>query len=190
MNNTRILVVGYGRAGKDTAAHLLEKITGIPYAGSTSWAAKEYMARKLGVHPQVAWETRHQHRELWKRLLDEARESDQTLLIRWALESVNEDRSSGILAGWRGICAGVRDRAELLAAKEQKIFHHILWIHRAGTPVDPTVTFTCEDCDTVILNHGNLDDLRHLLFSWAEKKGLVPGLYLSGKCPTTDIHRE
>jgi len=169
---------------------MLEKITRIPYAGSCSWAAKEYMAKKLGVHPQLAWESRHQNREIWKKELDELRKSDQTILVRKALESVNEDKSSGILAGWRGIVAGARDRIELFSAKEQKIFHHILWIDNYRVPVDTTVTFGAEDCDEMIINDGDLEELRNTLFLWAEKHGLIPGLYLSGKCPTTDIHRE
>lgn len=186
--NKRILICGFGRCGKDTAAEMLEKITRIPYAGSTSWAAKELVARRLGVHPQVAWHTRHQHREAWKVECDDLRKNDQTLLIRRALESVNEDKSAGILAGWTGIVAGVRDRLELRASKEEKIFNHILWIERPGVPRDFTVTFDMEDCDETVVNDGTLDDLQSKLFLWAEKHGLIPGLYLSS--PTVDLHRE
>src|SRR6185503_4961177 len=115
MNNTRILILGYGQSGKDTAAAMLEKITRIPYAGSCSWASKEYMAKKLGAHPQLAWAYRHQNRKIWKRELSELRKSDQNILLRKAVESVNEDKSSGIRAGWRGIVAGARDRIELFS---------------------------------------------------------------------------
>jgi len=186
----RILVVGYGRCGKDASAFLLQNITGIPYAGSTSWSAKELVAKKMGMHPQVCWENRHANRERWKSICDGLREEDQTLLIRLALASVNEDKSSGLLAGWRGIVAGVRDGKELFAAKAENLFHHIIWIDRPGTPVDPTVTFEDFDCTSVIVNDGDIDDLNSKLFLWAEKHRLIPGLYLSGKCPTVDIHRE
>ena len=189
--NTRILIVGHGRSGKDTAAEILSKITGIPYAGSTSWAAKERVAGVLGVHPQIAWEERHKNRDKWKRICDKLRETDQTILIRDALFSVNHrDRSDGFLTGWRGIVAGVRDYAELKAAKLEGLFHHILWIDNYRVPVDPTVTFTPDDCDEVIYNDGDLDEFRETLFLWAEKGGLIPGLHLSSQCSTRDIHRE
>lgn len=186
--NKRILVVGFGRAGKDASAFLLQNITGIPYAGSTSWSAKEIVAKKLGMHAQVCWENRHSNREHWKSICDGLRVDDQTLLIRLALASVNEDKSSGLISGWRGIVAGVRDRLELEAAKNEKIFDHILWIARPNIPPDPTVTFSAMDCDEIIFNDGDIDDLRSKLFVWAESKGLIPSLYLTP--PTKDIHRE
>src|SRR5262245_12690534 len=70
----RLLVVGWGRAGKDTAAMMLAAITKLPYAGSTSWAANEIVARVLGIHPQVAWETRHQNRQRWYEICNKIRE--------------------------------------------------------------------------------------------------------------------
>lgn len=191
MSVNRILIVGWGRAGKDTAAEMLSRITGIPYAGSTSWAAKEIVARELGIHPQMAWETRHQNRDKWKAICDEYRAGCQTVLIWRALASVNEEKSSGITAGWRGIVAGVRDAAELRVAKEEQLFDKILWIHRPETPKDPTVTFTAGDCDCVIMNNGTLDELHKKLFLFAETFGAIPALYLSGKTRNTeDIFRE
>lgn len=186
--NKRILVVGFGRAGKDTAAEMLEKITRIPYAGSTSWAAKELVARRLRLHPQVAWETRHQRREEWKKICDDIRRHDPTKLIRMALETVNEEKSSGLTAGWSGIVAGCRDRVELIAAKNEKIFDHIIWIARPGIPQDPTVTFSAMDCQDIIFNDGSLDKLRSTLFTWAEHHSLVPALFLTP--PTRDKIRE
>ena len=183
----RILIVGYGRAGKDESGLMLSAITKLPYAGSTSWSAKELVAKRLRIHPQVAWEARHQRREEWKAICDDLRKHDQTKLIRLALESVNDEKSSGLLAGWGGIVTGCRDKVELSAAKEEGIFDSILWIDRLGTPVDPTVTFTKDDCDEVIHNDGSLLQLHSTLFLWAEKHGLVPDLYLT---PTTDRFRE
>lgn len=187
MSVNRILVAGWGRAGKDLSAKMLSRITGIPYAGSTSWAAKEIVARKLGVHPQVAWENRHKNREKWKQICDEIREGDQTILLRLALASVNEDKSAGLFAGWRGIVAGARDRVELLAAKSENLFDHILWICRPGIPEDPTVTFSFSDCDTIIPNDGTPHQLQSKLFLWAEHWGLIPSLYLNS---TDDRFRE
>jgi hypothetical protein len=128
----KILFVGWGRAGKDEAASYLAKITGLRYAGSFSWAALPYMAARLGIHPQLAWETRHQNRELWKQYCDELRVVDQTLLARMALQSGD-------------ICAGLRDQIELDAVKAAGLFDKIIWIERPGIPEDSTVTFKRDD---------------------------------------------
>jgi hypothetical protein len=191
MNNIkRILIVGNGRAGKDTAAMYLAKLTKIPYAGSTSWAAKEIVAKKLGVHPQEAWENRHANREKWKSICDVLRSHDQTLLIRLALAVANENKSAGLLAGWRGIVVGVRDHKEIDAAKQQKLFDRIIWIANPRVPVDSTVTFGAQNCDEIIWNKGTIMDFRLTLFGWAEHNGLIPSFYLSGKPPTDDQFRE
>jgi hypothetical protein len=183
----RILICGHGRAGKDTAAMFLSKLTGIPYAGSTSWAAKELVAKKLGIHPQEAWENRHLYRSQWKQICDRARRNDQTLLMHRALESVNYDLSAGISVGWKGIVVGVRDIKEINAAKEQKLFDRILWIDNMNVPHDSTVTFCALDCDESICNDGTLEEFRLTLFRWTLDNGLVHNLYLS---PTADRFRE
>jgi hypothetical protein len=171
------LFVGHGRSGKDTCAEIFGKITGLRYCGSFSWHAIPFMADFLRVHPMVAWERRHENRLAWKDRLDYLRRGDETLLAEMALATGE-------------ISAGLRDKAELNAVKKAGLFTRIFWVDRPGTPVDPTTTFGPEDCDEVVLNNGTLDQLRSKLFFWAEKHGLIPGLYLSGKCPTADRHRE
>jgi len=151
----KILFVGFGRAGKDEAAAYLAKITGLRYAGSFSWAALPYMAARLGIHPQLAWETRHQNRELWKSYCDELRKMDQTILARMALQSGD-------------ICAGLRDKVELDAVKAANLFDRIVWINRPGTPEDPTVTFFPSACDDLIVNDGTLEDFHQQIASYAE----------------------
>lgn len=142
----KILFVGWGRAGKDEAASYLAKITGLRYAGSFSWAALPYMAARLGVHPQLAWEQRHANRDIWKSYCDELRKVDQTLLARWALQSGD-------------ICAGLRDQIELDAVKAAGLFDKIIWIQRYDIPEDPTVTFKWNDpaIDFCITNSGSLE---------------------------------
>ena len=146
----KILFVGWGRAGKDEAAFYVSTKTQLRYAGSFSWAALPHMAEFLGLHPQVAWDTRHQHRETWKRELDRLREQDQCFLARKVLATGE-------------VTAGLRDKAEIDAVKAEKLFDHIVWIDRPGIPVDPTVTFTQADCDVMIQNKGTLADFHETL---------------------------
>lgn len=153
----KILFCGYGRAGKDEAAAYLSRISGLRYAGSFSWAALSYVAAQMGLHPQQAWETRHQNRELWKQYCDELRRVDQTLLARMALKSGD-------------ICSGLRDKIELDAVKAARLFDRIVWIHRPGTPVDSTVTYFESDTDETIVNTGTLDDFHHTLREWWRRR--------------------
>lgn len=150
----KILLCGYGRCGKDEGAMFLAKLTGLRYAGSFSWAALPLMAKILQEHPCQAWETRHSKREIWKRELDRLRELDQCFLAREVLKTGD-------------IAAGLRDKKEIDAVRVEKLFDHIIWIDRSGTPVDPTVTFGPEDCDSVIWNDGTLEEYHHTLTQWA-----------------------
>lgn len=173
----RILFVGWGRAGKDAGAEYLGSISTIPYAGSTSWAAKELVAQILGIHPQVAWETRHNRRMEWKQICDDLRRDDPTRLIKLALAT----------AGGRGIVAGCRDVVELVYAKRRNLFDRIVWIDRLNTTKDPTVTFSPEDCDEIIYNNGTLEAYHQTLKEWAIRNGIFRPVALA---PTTDLIRE
>lgn len=153
----KLLFAGYGRAGKDEAAAYIAKITGLRYAGSFSWAALPYVAARLGLHPQVAWETRHTMRKQWYDYCNDLRASDPTILARLVLAQGD-------------VTAGLRDKVELEACKAARLFDHIVWIDRPGTEVDPTVTFGPQDCDEVLFNDGSLVkyhvDLDELCRSW------------------------
>lgn len=158
----KILFVGWGRAGKDEAAAYISKITGLRYAGSFSWAALPYMAARLGIHPQLAWDTRHANRELWKSYCDELRKVDQTLFARMALQSGD-------------ICAGLRDKIELDAVAGAKLFDKIVWVHRPQVPCDPTVTYDSQHpaITDYIQNLGTLEQFHAGLDARARIWGLL-----------------
>ena len=144
----RVLFVGWGRSGKDEAAQFAELHLGLRYAGSTSWAAKEEVAKALGVHPQIAYDNRHRNRQFWKDHCDWLRRDDPALLVKWALKTGE-------------ICTGCRDKVEIYAAAP--LFDHLVWVHRPGTPEDFTVTFTVHDVCRVLggwylANDGTLEE--------------------------------
>lgn len=156
----KILFCGYGRVGKDEAAAYLAKITGLRYAGSFSWAALPYVAARLGLHPQVAWETRHSHREQWYNYCNDLRASDPTILARMVLAQGD-------------IAAGIRHKVELEAVSKAKLFDRIVWIERPGVPVDPTVTFDRLNpaIDFTLFNTGTLPEFHDSLRSIANDIG-------------------
>jgi hypothetical protein len=145
---SKVLFVGYGRAGKDEAAQFCELHLGLRYGGSFSWHAKEDVAKFLGVHPMTAWETRHKNRQVWYEQCNALREREGiTILARRALQTGD-------------ICAGLRDKPELDAVVAEKLFDVIVWVDNPLVPVDPTVTFTKEDVlaigGLVLPNYGTL----------------------------------
>ena len=157
----KILIVGWGRCGKDEAAAFLHEHCGISSTGSTSWAALPLMARLLNQPQQKAWDERHKYRQVWKDALDDFRKCDPLLLINKALET-------------GGQCVtGIRDKCELDAAKAAGIFRRILWIDRPGIPRDPTVMFEAKDCTDYVKNDGSLERYHHNLVKWTIAAGLV-----------------
>jgi hypothetical protein len=132
----------------------LATITDLRYAGSFSWAALPHMAAFLDVHPCQAWEQRHQNRQIWKDELDRLRQHDQCYLAKLVLQTGD-------------IAAGLRDKLEIAAVREQRLFNHIVWIHRPGIPQDPTCTYGPEDCDDIITNDGTLEDFHRSISTWA-----------------------
>lgn len=172
---TRVLFVGFGRSGKDEASSFCEEHLGLRYAGSFSWSALPFMSDKLKRHPQACWEERHKNRETWKSHLDSLRMDDQTLLAEIALSQGD-------------ICAGLRDKRELAAVVEAKLFDHIVWIDRPGIPEDPTVTFTQDDVlatpgGYVFQNKGTLHEYHRNLaaFVMVQLRVFCPGLTMRGQ---------
>lgn len=142
----KLLIVGHGRAGKDLAGEYLESITGLKFAGTTSKFLTKYVAKELGRSEEDVYATRHRDRMLWKQIGDDIRKDDPSLLIRESLQH-------GEIVG------GVRDIAEIIAARNEGLVDLIVWIENIWVPVDPTVTFTERECDLVIQNNWDIPQL-------------------------------
>lgn len=143
MPMTKVLLVGYGQAGKDEAGAWLQANCHCTYGGSTSMYLTRHVAARTGQPEQQCYQERRQNRDLWWRIGRELRDNDPGCLVREALAHGN-------------VVAGVRDACEIVAAREQGLVDVIVWIERPGVPEDPTVEFTAEDCDLVLLNSGDL----------------------------------
>lgn len=145
-----IAFCGHGRAGKDTAAFLFSQITGLKYAGSISWVHKSIVAAKLNLPDQIAWDTRHNSRLEWRRILDDYRAGDPAILVR----------NCTLVAP---ILSGIRNFIELQAAMAEGLIKIAVWVERPGIAIDPTVTYNSSNCTHVLRNTGDLDDLKHQL---------------------------
>ncbi len=155
----RILIVGYSRAGKDTACEYLAKSTELRFAGTTSLYLARYVAARLGVSEEEAYRTRHQNRNLWHRVGNEVRKRDPGLLIRASLE-------------YAEIVGGARDLEEIIACKQNHLVDLIVWIANSRVRKDSTVNFSEQDCDIIVPNHWTLEEFHLRLLRLARFAGL------------------
>ena len=138
-----LVLCGPHGCGKDEAARIIGRLSGLRYGGSLSWVGLPVVASALGITEQEAWDTRHRRHADWTRILDSYRLNDQTRLARDALA--------------RGhMIIGCRSVLELRAVREARLAQAAVWINRPGVPPDPTMTYGPEECDTVLENDGGL----------------------------------
>lgn len=144
--NPKILFVGHGRCGKDTACEYLSKITGLRNAGTTSKYFALHMSKLMGVSYEEAYARRHESDEMrtyWYEEANKLRENGPLTILNMALEH-------GDISG------GLRDGEEIRAARE--VVDIIIWIQNDRVPIDPTVKFTSRDADIVIENNWSLEE--------------------------------
>jgi hypothetical protein len=153
-----VALLGWGRAGKDEAGIWLGKNTALRYVGSSSNVACPMIAAELGITEEEAWNTRHQNRAFWKDWADKYRGDDGSKLCRAILEKGD-------------IVVGLRDKFELDCCKREGLLDIIVWIDRP-VPQDFTVTFSVDDCDIVIRNHGTIEEFHQKLQRWVDFSGI------------------
>lgn len=168
--NSLLLFVGWGRCGKDEAGAFFHSHLGVKCVGSTSWAALPPMAEILNLPQQKAWETRHENRQRWKDECDRLRKDNPLLLINRAFWGCDQVQTLWSPKG--RVVTGIRDKAEIDAAKQDCRFKHIVWIDRPGIPEDSTVTFGPEDATDYVRNDGDLRRFHRNLTRWAISVGL------------------
>lgn len=142
-----VAIIGPSRGGKDTAADMLSKYTGLKFIGSTSWWMKDYVAGRMGTNSMTAWDTRHDNKHSWRKYIDEYRADDPARVVREMRE-----------AGAR-IVTGLRPMLELDCAIEEGLISHTIWISRDNWK-DPLLEMTMKDADTKIFNDGSKADLK------------------------------
>ncbi|MEL7513681.1 MAG: hypothetical protein AAGK03_03640 [Pseudomonadota bacterium] len=146
----RILLIGHGRHGKDTAAEMISAFYALSFASSSEFAARK------AVFPLVcdlyedwlaAYEDRANHRDLWFHAIAAYNERPGSTL---AAELLRE----------HDIYVGMRARAEF--ERSRGLFDLVIWVDRSKVlPPEPasSMELTAEDADLVIDNNGSLAQL-------------------------------
>lgn len=151
----KLMIMGYGRHGKDTVCEILKEAFGFTFA-SSSFAAAEHAIYPVLRH-LIGYETleecyndRHNHRALWYELIKAFNYRDGARLARLVYHS-------------HDIYCGIRNIDEFNAIKEAGLFDYAIWVDRSKVlPVETTDSCTIHPglADYILDNNGDLDELR------------------------------
>ncbi|AWY09380.1 thymidylate synthase [Ruegeria phage vB_RpoP-V13] len=147
----KLLILGYGRHGKDTVAEILRDQYGLRFKSSSEFVGEECLWDQWGkaVYPtfEAMFEDRHNHRELWMQMISAYNTPDKTRTASTMFE--------------RGfdMYVGMRRQNELDACKAAGVFDKIIWVQRPGFPVETgsmDITPESAGMDYMIMNDGDL----------------------------------
>jgi len=151
----KLMIMGYGRHGKDTVCELLRDRHGFTFA-SSSYEAAEYaiypvLRDLLGYKTlEECYNDRVNHRALWFELIKAFNHRDKA-------------RLSGLIFETYDIYAGIRNAEEFHAARRAGLFDYTVWVD-ASRRLPPETTSSCTVtpgmADYVLDNNGDLDWLQ------------------------------
>jgi hypothetical protein len=164
----RLLVIGYGRHGKDTAGELLRDMYGFRFTSSSTFCAERIVFP--GLWPRYGYrdaaecyDDRHNHRAEWFQLIREFNRPDASALARAILEE-------------NDVYCGIRSSAELHACRNAGVFDHVIWIDASERGVPPEDASSCTVApwmaDFVVDNGGDLAQLRFNLRQLMDRLGV------------------
>jgi hypothetical protein len=167
----KIILLGYGRHGKDTVAEMLRDRYGYKFESSSKFLAERVIMPHFDnprnsllpyENAEACFEDRHNYRALWYDLISAYNFPDKSRLARELFE-VND------------IYVGLRAEKELQACKSQNIADLIIWVDASNRlPAEDTASCTVARhmADVVIFNNGTLEDLAAAVDQFALEEGL------------------
>lgn len=151
----KLLVIGYGRHGKDTVCEMLRDNYGYSFESSSRFCSKlfiyDQLKEKYGyANDEECYADRHNHRAEWYDAICAYNVPDASRLGREIFQ--NND-----------IYCGLRNKREFHAMKNTGVFDYAVWVDRSDhLPPESKDSMSLEQwmADFTVDNNGSLEELR------------------------------
>ena len=146
----KLLIIGYGRHGKDTVAELFNKNIGLTFQSSSAVATKHIIYPEMKSeykNEEECFNDRHNNRDKWYNLISKYNSKDSSRLTKKILQEYD-------------IYVGMRSKIELDASKH--LFDIIIWVDaskRLPKESSSSCTISISDADIIIDNNGDYKSL-------------------------------
>lgn len=152
---TKLLFIGNARHGKDSMAEILRDEIGLRFMSSSQAAADIFiydaLKEKYGYKtPEECFEDRVNHRPEWYQMICDYNKDDRTKLAKGILKLTD-------------CYVGMRDRDEIEACVENKIFDLIVWVDASERlPEEDKSSFNIDKscADIIIDNNGTFEEFK------------------------------
>ena len=152
---TKLLFIGNARHGKDSMAEILRDEIGLRFMSSSQAAADIFiydaLKEKYGYKtPEECFEDRVNHRPEWYQMICDYNKDDRTKLAKGILKLTD-------------CYVGMRDRDEIEACVENKVFDLIVWVDASERlPEEDKSSFNIDKscADIIIDNNGTFEEFK------------------------------
>jgi len=152
MMNLKLMIIGYGRHGKDTVCDIIRQQYGYTFQSSSMFCAHLFIYETLRDKYKYAsleqcYEDRHNHRSEWYNLIKDYNATDPTLLGRELYNKYD-------------IYCGLRNSAEFHALRNCGVFDYAIWVDRSNhlPPESPnSISVQPWMANYIIDNNGSLE---------------------------------
>lgn len=164
MTPLKLMIIGYGRHGKDTVCDIITKTYGYSFQSSSMFCAELFIFETLKERHRYAslehcYEDRHNHRTLWYNLIKDYNSEDPALLGR-------------SLYAQYDIYCGLRNAAEFHALRNAGVFDYSIWVDRSEhLPPESSDSISVQPwmADYIIDNNGSLELLKRNTLSLIDR---------------------
>lgn len=154
MKKFKLLVIGYGRHGKDTVCEILKKHYAYTFESSSLFCAKLFIFDELKNKYNYSsvdecFNDRHNHRSEWFQAISNYNHEDPARLGKEIFAE-------------HDIYCGLRNKREFFAMKNLGVFDYCFWVDRSNhlpPESESSMNLTASEADFVIDNNENIDDL-------------------------------